>query len=119
MSVQSEESVVARLSAEAFPIPAWKRVLDLACLALTFPCWMLLGLCVGLLVKLTSPGPVLFRQKRIGYLGRPFWCYKFRTMKLNADISVHQDHLAHGHVCRTSTKRICRGTGGGSSLFQD
>ena len=94
MSVQSEESVVARLSAEAFPIPAWKRGLDLACLALTFPCWMLLGLCLGLLVKVTSPGPILFRQKRIGYLGRPFWCYKFRTMKLNADTAVHQNHLA-------------------------
>ena len=32
-----------------------------------------------------SPGPVFFRQERIGYLGQPFWMYKFRTMYVNAE----------------------------------
>ena len=36
---------------------------------------------VGLLIKLTSPGPVLFRQRRTGRNGRDFWCLKFRTMR--------------------------------------
>ena len=36
-------------------------------------------------VKKDSPGPVLFRQERIGYLGQPFWMYKFRTMYVNAE----------------------------------
>ena len=34
-------------------------------------------------VKRDSPGPVFFRQERIGYLGQPFWFYKFRTMYVN------------------------------------
>ena len=34
-------------------------------------------------VKLSSPGPIFFKQKRTGYLGREFYCYKFRTMRVN------------------------------------
>lgn len=40
---------------------------------------------LAVVVKLSSPGPVLFKQKRTGYMGREFDCYKFRTMRLNAD----------------------------------
>ena len=36
-------------------------------------------------VKKDSPGPVFFLQERIGYLGQPFWMYKFRTMYVNAE----------------------------------
>ena len=36
-------------------------------------------------VKKDSPGPVFFRQERIGYLGQPFWMYKFRTMYVKAE----------------------------------
>ena len=36
-------------------------------------------------VKKDSPGPVFFRQERIGYLGQPFWMYKFRSMYVNAE----------------------------------
>ena len=38
-------------------------------------------------VKKDSPGPVFFRQERIGYLGQPFWMYKFRTMYVNAEVN--------------------------------
>lgn len=38
---------------------------------------------VGIAVKLSSPGPVFFKQKRTGYRGREFYCWKFRTMKVN------------------------------------
>jgi exopolysaccharide production protein ExoY len=44
-----------------------------------------LMLLVGVLVKLDSPGPVLFRHKRIGKDGRPFYCMKFRSMASDAD----------------------------------
>ena len=48
-----------------------------------------LGL-VALLIKLTSPGPVLFRQRRSGLNGRPFTIYKFRTMVTNAEQLKHE-----------------------------
>lgn len=38
---------------------------------------------VAIAIKLSSPGPVFFKQRRTGYLGREFNCYKFRTMKVN------------------------------------
>ncbi|HWC61062.1 MAG TPA: sugar transferase [Verrucomicrobiae bacterium] len=42
-------------------------------------------LIVALLIKLTSPGPILFRQQRSGLNGRPFTIYKFRTMAIDAE----------------------------------
>jgi exopolysaccharide biosynthesis polyprenyl glycosylphosphotransferase len=47
-------------------------------------------LIVALLIKLTSPGPVLFRQQRSGLNGSPFTIYKFRTMSTNAEQVKHE-----------------------------
>jgi exopolysaccharide biosynthesis polyprenyl glycosylphosphotransferase len=59
-------------------------------LAATVP---LLG-AVGILIRTTSAGPVLFRQERVGLHGRPFWMYKFRTMVAGAEDLRHQvSHL--------------------------
>ncbi len=40
---------------------------------------------VAIAIKLSSPGPVFFKQKRTGHMGNDFYCWKFRTMKVNAD----------------------------------
>ncbi|MGN6553351.1 MAG: sugar transferase, partial [Verrucomicrobiota bacterium] len=45
---------------------------------------------VALLIKFTSPGPVLFRQQRSGLNGRPFTIFKFRTMVTNAEQRQHE-----------------------------
>jgi lipopolysaccharide/colanic/teichoic acid biosynthesis glycosyltransferase len=45
---------------------------------------------VALLIKVTSPGPVLFRQQRSGLNGAPFTIYKFRTMVTNAEQFQHE-----------------------------
>jgi lipopolysaccharide/colanic/teichoic acid biosynthesis glycosyltransferase len=76
-------------------IPAWKRTLDVTLILLTSPVWLPLMLVISVIIKIVSPGPSLFRQERIGYLGRTFTCFKFRTMVVNADTSVHQGHLAY------------------------
>lgn len=50
---------------------------------------------LALAIRLNSRGPVFFRQKRIGRNGIPFYCYKFRTMVVNAEAdevpAAHQD----------------------------
>jgi len=44
----------------------------------------------GILIKISSPGPILFKQLRTGIYGKDFYCYKFRTMKLNGDADKKQ-----------------------------
>jgi lipopolysaccharide/colanic/teichoic acid biosynthesis glycosyltransferase len=52
-----------------------------------------LGLLLAGLVRLSSPGPVLFRQTRVGYRGRPFTMLKFRTMYTGADQAAHREFV--------------------------
>ena len=49
---------------------------------------VLLG--IALLIKFTSPGPIIYKQLRVGLRGRPFYLYKFRTMVVNAE-SLRKD----------------------------
>lgn len=45
---------------------------------------------IGALIKLSSPGPILFKQKRTGIYGDEFDCYKFRTMRVNSEANTLQ-----------------------------
>lgn len=45
-------------------------------------------------MSVTSPGPIFFRQERVGYMGRRFRLYKFRSMHVGADTSNHQAYFA-------------------------
>jgi len=47
-------------------------------------------LIIGFLIKITSKGPIFFKQKRTGLYGREFYCYKFRTMRLNEEADILQ-----------------------------
>ncbi|SPE59337.1 Sugar transferase [Verrucomicrobia bacterium] len=75
--------------------PSWKRALDIACILAAVPAWVPLGLLIALAIKLVSRGPIFFKQERIGFLGRPFFCWKFRTMVPDAKPSLHESHLDH------------------------
>jgi putative colanic acid biosynthesis UDP-glucose lipid carrier transferase len=44
----------------------------------------------GVLIKLSSPGPIIFKQIRTGIYGKDFACYKFRSMKMNEDADEKQ-----------------------------
>jgi lipopolysaccharide/colanic/teichoic acid biosynthesis glycosyltransferase len=48
---------------------------------------------IAIAIKLTSKGPVIFRQERIGQFGSRFKCLKFRTMHTNNDSKIHQEFI--------------------------
>jgi lipopolysaccharide/colanic/teichoic acid biosynthesis glycosyltransferase len=70
-----------------------KRVMDvtgsLALLVLLSPVLLV----VAAAVKLTSPGPMLYRQQRVGQYGKPFTFLKFRSMYTNNDPTIHKDYV--------------------------
>jgi lipopolysaccharide/colanic/teichoic acid biosynthesis glycosyltransferase len=72
---------------------AAKRAIDVAgsaaVLLLTLPFLVV----IGLLIKLTSKGPVLFEQERLGRFGARFKCLKFRTMYMNSDTKIHREYV--------------------------
>jgi exopolysaccharide production protein ExoY len=76
-------------SAESGPVGGrGKRAFDFIFAAIGLALFAPLLAFVSLLVKCTSSGPVFFLQKRIGYQGRHFPCYKFRTMVVDADVRL-------------------------------
>lgn len=74
-------------------IPRWKRILDVVLILLALPFVLPVAIGIGLLILLVSPGPILFKQERVGLMGRPFMCLKFRTMHVRAETACHQGHL--------------------------
>jgi len=81
---RNDRSLTARL----------KRGLDvsgsLMLLLLVGPAFLI----IAALIKLTSPGPVFFRQIRVGQDAKPFTILKFRTMFANADHALHRDYVS-------------------------
>jgi exopolysaccharide biosynthesis polyprenyl glycosylphosphotransferase len=79
------------LAIRAYPLEAWNRVakrafdivISAALLVVSFPVMAV----VAVLVRLDSPGPALFRQRRIGRDGRDFAMLKFRTMPVDVEAS--------------------------------
>lgn len=57
-----------------------KRLLDICTAVFALTICSPIYLAIALYVKVNSDGPVLFRQERAGLMGKPFMCYKFRTM---------------------------------------
>ena len=76
-----------------FRIPRWKRLFDLSCILLAFPIWLTVMALVSAWILLASPGPLLYRQERIGYRGRRFTILKFRTMKINVETQIHEGYF--------------------------
>ncbi len=62
-----------------------KRGFDLVVSSIFLFFYPLIYVPVAIAIKMTSPGPVYFKQKRTGYKGKDFDCLKFRTMKVNKD----------------------------------
>jgi len=102
-----EETKITMQSSGA---PPWKRALDIGCIVLLLPGLLPLILLISLWIKIVSPGPIFFRQVRVGYRGGHFTCLKFRSMKVDADNGVHQDYLKRLiHSAAPMTKMDVRG----------
>jgi lipopolysaccharide/colanic/teichoic acid biosynthesis glycosyltransferase len=80
------------LSAGQF-VPLWKSILDVVCIILSAPLWLPLMLILMLVTRVSSPGPVFYRQRRVGLGGRHFLIWKFRTMKVSAETQTHERYF--------------------------
>jgi len=70
-----------------------KRVMDIVGSVLALIINAPLFLAVALAIKLSSKGPVFFRQQRVGQHGKPFTFLKFRSMYVNNDFRVHEEYV--------------------------
>jgi exopolysaccharide production protein ExoY len=93
-SLNSSRSPFRTFANEQHAHPGWKRSLDVMLCLTAMPLLAITTLVVALLMASSAPGPIFFRQERIGFMGRRFRLYKFRTMHVGADTSGHQAHLA-------------------------
>jgi exopolysaccharide production protein ExoY len=76
--VQSSESSV-------FPPGTWSRLLDIVIASIGLLFFLPLFVLIALAIKVTDPGPVFFRHRRVGLGGKTFGCWKFRSMVVDAE----------------------------------
>jgi lipopolysaccharide/colanic/teichoic acid biosynthesis glycosyltransferase len=89
----SEGEETKNIHSEQIRMPYWKRIFDLTVAVLAMPVLGICTLSMMILMKICSPGPVFFTQERIGFKGRRFKIYKFRTMYVGADTRIHQAYF--------------------------
>lgn len=70
-----------------------KRVLDIVAASLGLLVSAPFAAVISVLIKLSSPGPVLFRQMRVGKDGEQFMFYKFRSMRIGNDDTQHREYI--------------------------
>jgi lipopolysaccharide/colanic/teichoic acid biosynthesis glycosyltransferase len=92
-SARSTTEPYLRKKQRRITTPVSKRILDFGVILLTAPLWLPVLFVMILWVKATSPGPALFRQRRIGFGGRQFFIFKLRTMKVDAETHVHESYF--------------------------
>jgi exopolysaccharide production protein ExoY len=77
-----------------------KRLLDIVIVCSFLPCLLPMLLLVAVIVRISSPGPILYRQRRIGRFGRDFELWKFRSMFVNSDEILQHHLLANDEAAR-------------------
>ena len=80
-----------------------KRAVDIAVVLLLAPVVLIVGLVIGVALKITSPGPVLFKQERISR-GRPFQMLKFRSMYVDATERLQADPVLYARYVECDFK---------------
>ena len=87
----STDTLTAIKSSRTFTLfdEALKRILDCVASGLGLIVFSPLFLIIWIAIRLESSGPAIFSQERIGYLGRPFTIYKFRSMRIDSERDGH------------------------------
>jgi len=96
-----------------------KRAIDLLGGSLLLLACLPLFLLIALAIKLTSKGPVLFKQTRVGQFGRPFVLFKFRTMHANNDPNIHREYVTKLIADQAERKSVDGSAGGVYKLTSD
>ncbi|WP_367871195.1 sugar transferase [Luteolibacter sp. Populi] len=97
------------------PTPAWKRWTDLACVLAALPLAIPLLVAITVWIRLVSRGPALFHQERVGFGGKKFTLYKFRTMRHGASTKDHEAHV--GRLVESDSPMVKLDTLGDSRLI--
>ena len=89
-----------------------KRIMDIVGSAFALLLFAPVLLAVAIAIKLTSKGPVFFRQKRVGQYGEQFVFLKFRSMHVNSDSSVHKEYVTR-FIAGSAQSQPANGNGNG------
>jgi exopolysaccharide biosynthesis polyprenyl glycosylphosphotransferase len=91
-----------------------KRIMDIVGSLVAFVLFAPLFVAIAIAIKLTSKGPVFFRQERVGQHGKPFVLLKFRSMYMNNDTSVHQEWFQNFYSGKAQRHPTANGNGNGT-----
>jgi lipopolysaccharide/colanic/teichoic acid biosynthesis glycosyltransferase len=94
-----------------------KRVMDVAGGIIALVMFLPVFLIVPLLIKLTSKGPVFFRQERVGQFDKKFMFLKFRTMYVNNDSSIHQEYVKK-LISEQKSSAVTKGNGEKTCIYK-
>lgn len=100
------ENTLGSLNPNAILIKA-KSVSDFLVAAILFFLTIPIMIVIGLVIKLDSKGPAIFRQQRMGFRANPFTVYKFRTMRVAGEI-LTDEQARHQAMTQKSDERITR-----------
>jgi exopolysaccharide biosynthesis polyprenyl glycosylphosphotransferase len=105
VDLQGFPLIMYETTSSCFRMLLMKRIFDAVISFSVLIIFLPLFIFTALLIKLTSPGPVFFRQKRKGLRGRTFTLYKFRTMA--ADAESRLENLKHLNEMAGPVFKIC------------
>jgi lipopolysaccharide/colanic/teichoic acid biosynthesis glycosyltransferase len=103
--------LLRRDQAEKFPRGV-KRMMDIAGSTLALVAFAPIFLAIAIAIKISSPGPAFYRQKRMGQFCVPFVFLKFRSMYINNDACAHQRYV-HELIAGQAERQVSHGNGEG------